>query len=73
MTYGEVLAYYLRKLEISQSELARRIGTGRQTINSIITGNRRGPTYETARAISKAIGVSLDDMARMMDEGIENE
>ena len=69
MTYGEVVAYYLDKFDISQSELARRMGTGRQTINSIIKGGRRGPTLDTALEISKALGVPIQEMVDMMQEG----
>lgn len=69
MTYGEVLNFYLKKLGVSQSELARRMGTGRQTINSIIKAGRRGPTLDTALAISEALGVPLQEMVDKMLEG----
>ena len=68
MTYGEVLDYYIKKLGITQSELGRMIGTGRQTINSIIKGGRRGPTLDTALAISEALGVPIQEMVDMMGE-----
>lgn len=66
MTFGEVVTHYLNELGMSQSELARRIGTGRQTINSIINGGRRGPTLETALAISESLGVPIQEMVDMM-------
>ena len=69
MTYGEVVSYYLEKLGVSQSELARRMNTGRQTINSIIKSGRRGPTLDTALAISDALGVPLQEMVEKMKEG----
>lgn len=68
MTYGEVVTYYLNKLGVSQSELARRMHTGRQTINSIIRGGRRGPTLDTALAISEALGVPIQEMIDKMKE-----
>jgi transcriptional regulator with XRE-family HTH domain len=68
MTYGEVVIYYLDKMGVSQSELARRMGTGRQTINSIIKGGRRGPTLDTALAIADALGVPIQDMVDKMKE-----
>ena len=68
MTYGEVVLFYLEELGVSQSELARRMGTGRQTINSIIKGGRRGPTLDTALAIADALGISLQDMVDKMKE-----
>lgn len=69
MTYGEVLDYYLKELGVSQSELARRMNTGRQTINSIIKEGRRGPTLDTALAISEALGVPIQEMVDKMKEG----
>lgn len=70
MTYGEVVAYYLDQLGISQSELARRMGTGRQTLNSIIRDNRRGPRLDTAIAVANALGVPLQDMVDKMKEDL---
>ena len=69
MTFGEVVARYLDELGMSQSELARKVGTGRQTINSIIIGGRRGPNLETALSIADALGVSLQEMVDRMKEG----
>ena len=71
MTFGEVVTYYLNHLGISQSELARRIGTGRQTINSIIKSGRRGPTLDTALAIADALGITLQEMVDKMNEDAE--
>lgn len=70
MTYGEVVAYYLEQLGISQSELARRMGTGRQTLNSIIRDNRRGPRLDTAISVANALGVPLQDMVDKMKEDL---
>lgn len=66
MTFGEVFQYYMEKVGMTQSDVARKMGTGRQTINSIIKGGRRGPTLETALGIADALGVSLEDMVYMM-------
>ncbi len=71
MTYSEVLTYYLNKFGVSQSELARRMGTGRQTINSLIKGDRRGPTLETALEIAAALGISLQEMVDKMQESTD--
>lgn len=68
MTFGEVVTYYLEQLDVSQSELARRMGTGRQTLNSIIKGNRRGPRLDTAIAIADALGIPLQEMIDKMKE-----
>lgn len=67
MTFGEVVASYLRELGISQSELARRMNTGRQTVNSvIIDGRRRSPRLDTAMQIADALGVPLQEMIDRM-------
>lgn len=73
MTFGEVVTYYLEELNVSQSELARRMGTGRQTVNSLIKGGRRGPTLDTALAISEALGVPLQEMIDKMKESRRKE
>lgn len=72
MTYGEVVLYYLELLGVSQSELARRMGTGRQTVNSIIKSGRRGPTLDTAIAISNALSVPIQEMVDKMQEEKED-
>lgn len=66
MTFGEVTLFYLDKLGVSQSELARRVGTNRSTINCIIKDERRSPTLDTALAIANALGVPLQEMVDMM-------
>lgn len=69
MTFGEVVARYLDELGMSQSELARRMGTGRQTVNNLLRDNRRGPTLDTAIAVAEAFGVTVDELVSMMKEG----
>ena len=66
MTFGEVVLHYLNALGVSQSELARRVGTNRSTINCIIKDERRSPTLDTAVAIADALGVPLEEMVDMM-------
>lgn len=69
MTFGDVVALYLDELGISQSELARRMNTGRQTVNSIIIDERRrAPRLDTAMQIADALGVPLQEMINRMKE-----
>ena len=69
MTFGEVVALYLAEMGLSQSELARRMNTGRQTVNSIINdGSRKSPRLDTAMQIADAIGVPLQEMIDRMKE-----
>ncbi|MFK4834709.1 helix-turn-helix transcriptional regulator [Microbacterium sp. ZW T2_14] len=46
---------------ITQAELARRVGVTRQTLIAIEQG-RYSPTLELAFQLSRAFGVSLDDL-----------
>ena len=68
MTFGRALQLYLEELGISQSELARRMNTGRQTINTIINDSKRGPWLETAIEIAEALDVPLQDIVNRMKE-----
>lgn len=68
MTYGEVLSLYLKELDVSQNELARRLKTNTSTINALIRGRAKSPTLKVAREIAAALGVSLQEMADRMDE-----
>lgn len=68
-SFGDVVREYMDEQGVTQSELARRMGTGRQTINNMLRDGRRGPTLVTAIAVSEAFGVSLSEMiARMREE-----
>ncbi|MEE0568942.1 MAG: helix-turn-helix transcriptional regulator [Lachnospiraceae bacterium] len=48
-------------LDLSQQQLARRVGVGRQTINAIEKGDYN-PTIRLCTAICKALGKTLDDL-----------
>lgn len=63
MKYGEALSRYLEKSGMSQAELAAAIGSPRSTINALVKGPAKEPTLSTAKSISDALGVSLDEMA----------
>lgn len=67
-SFGEVVRYYMEERGMSQSELARRMGTGRQTVNNLLRDNRRGPTLDTAIAVAEAFGVTVDELVSMMRE-----
>ena len=67
MEYREVLLLYLGKYDMSQAELARRVGVPRSTINSLATGQVSQPTLLTAKAIADAFGVTLQEMVDVME------
>jgi putative transcriptional regulator len=53
--------------ELTQAELARRVGVTRQTIIAIEQG-RYSPTLELAFQIARVFGVSLDDVFQYPEE-----
>ncbi len=48
-------------LDLSQQELADRVGVSRQTINAIEKGDYN-PTINLCRAICKTLGKTLDEL-----------
>ncbi len=48
-------------LDLSQQELADKVGVSRQTINAIEKGDYN-PTINLCRAICKALGKTLDEI-----------
>lgn len=56
--------------EMTQAELADRIGVTRQTVIAIEQG-RYSPTLEMAFRIARALGVALDDVFQYPDEATE--
>jgi len=52
--------------EITQAELARRVGCTRQTINAI-EGGKYGPSLELAFKIAEEFGVELEQVFQYID------
>lgn len=73
MEYGKVLAYYLEQQGMTPAELAHEIGSPRSTINALLKGRAKEPTLGKAKAIADALGVSLEEMARMTYEDPEGQ
>lgn len=48
---------------LSQQELATRCGFSWSMVASLEQGKARNPTLETLRALSRVLGVTLDDLA----------
>ena len=48
-------------LDLSQQDLAEKVGVSRQTINAIEKGDYN-PTINLCRAICKALGKTLDEL-----------
>ena len=66
MTFGEVLKELLYKNRMSVAELAERVGLTRQTSYLYMNGKSKDPTLTHAKKICDVMGVSLDEMWRMM-------
>lgn len=65
MEYKDVLQMYLDETGMKPSELAKAIGSPRSTINALLSGRAKEPTLGKAKAIADALGVSLEEMARL--------
>ena len=73
MEYRDVLAHYLEQSVMTPAELAHAIGSPRSTINALLKGRAKEPTLGKAKAIADALGVSLEEMARMTYEDPEGQ
>lgn len=68
MKFGKVVDLYLKERGMTQSELARRAGVGKQTLSDLIGGENTNPRLDTAIAIAGAFGVTLQEMVDRMKE-----
>ncbi len=59
--FGENLMQLRKLLDLSQEELAERVGVSRQTLSKYETGESL-PDIEKCKAIADVFGVSLDDL-----------
>jgi transcriptional regulator with XRE-family HTH domain len=52
---------------IKPAELARLSGVSKQTINELIKGRSKEPTFTKAKALANGLGVPLQRLADMTD------
>ena len=64
---NDIRALRFRAGEMTQAELADRIGVTRQTVNAIEQG-KYSPTLELAFQIARVFGVALDDVFQYPEE-----
>ena len=64
---NDIRALRFRTGEMTQAELADRIGVTRQTVNAIEQG-KYSPTLELAFQIARVFGVALDDVFQYPEE-----
>ena len=68
MEYGKALRRILHELDVSQAELARRMGTSTAYISQLCSGKIKEPTLSKAYEIADALGVSVDTFVDLMRE-----
>ena len=56
-----ILDEVLLKMEVSNAELARRLGVTRQTVNNMVNG-RRDVTVSKLHEIANALGIRVRDL-----------
>jgi len=66
MEYGKALRIILREVDVSQAELARRIGTSSAYVSQLCSGKIKEPTLSKAYDIADALGVSPDRFVDLM-------
>jgi transcriptional regulator with XRE-family HTH domain len=57
---GERIDYLSRRRGLSRNDIAAATGLSRQTIGLILNGTTKSPSAETAIAIAKALGISVE-------------
>ncbi|NEQ70864.1 MAG: ImmA/IrrE family metallo-endopeptidase [Symploca sp. SIO2D2] len=70
-TIGGNLTRYRKSLHLSQEQLAEMVGMTRQSINNYEKAKTL-PDSKTLSALSRALGVTLDDLLRPESEGLPN-
>lgn len=63
MTTGELLSLYRQQAGMTIDELVEKSGVPKGTINKIISGDTKGPSLPTMKALAKALGKTLNDFA----------
>jgi transcriptional regulator with XRE-family HTH domain len=59
----------LRKVQgISQRALAKKANLSRISIARLEAGNQKGATWQTARKLARAFGLSMDDFLRDVED-----
>lgn len=66
MEYGRALRLILRELDVSQADLARRMGTSTAYISQLCSGKIKEPSLSKAFEIAEALGVSVDRFVELM-------
>lgn len=73
MEFKELLQRYLDETGMTQAELAAKLGTSRSSIGNLMQGTSKEPSLHKAYAIAKALGISLDEMVKLLYEDTDLE
>lgn len=66
MEYGKALRRILRELDVSQADLARRIGRSTAYVSQLCSGKIGEPSFSKACEISDALDVPLERFVELM-------
>ncbi len=67
MTFGEALIQIMDEKGIKPAELARLSGVSKQTINELVKGRSKEPTFTKAKMLANGLGIPLQVLADMTD------
>lgn len=67
MTFGEALIQIMEEKGVKPAELARLSGVSKQTINELMKGRSKEPTFTKAKMLANGLGVPLQVLADMTD------
>lgn len=68
MEFRELLQRYLDESGMTQADLAAKLGTSRSSVGNLMQGTSREPSLHKAYLMCKALGVSIDEMTRLLYE-----
>lgn len=68
MTMGERIRRRRQELGLSQQDLSEATGLRRAAISELERGKKTGMTIDTAKALARALGVSVDYLIGTWDE-----
>ena len=67
-TFGETLNNAIKEKGINQKELSGKSGVAQSYISRLVNGVLKDPTFTKACAIIDALGMTLDEFAKLQDQ-----
>ena len=67
MTFGEALVLVMEEKGMKPSGLSARSGVSKQTINELLKGRSKEPTFAKAKMLANGLGVPLQVLADLTD------